>query len=280
MKPAPDSSSGPSWSRKKAATSASSRAAPPPARRESTPRRLRRAHRQDDAEIKYHRQNWYPGDAEGKGVFNFVTERNVCETRANQLDPGRNRLRRHLEVPELHPQRRWQRRRILLRGCDQQRPAGGHRHQDDHLGPTRIRPSFRRHLRRPQPEQLPWPRADGPPCRNAGTSPSVTPCSWPTRAARTFYVKSKHPTYLVEQNHHFTHRKDQIFYLQRGLTEASHRPDRQSTPRGPQQAPHGVRRGSAETPDHLPRRQRWRFLSCSKSTTSTPASATRTSSRD
>ena len=38
----------------------------------------------DDAEIKYSTvQNWYPGDAEGKGgVFNFVTKRGVCHNRA------------------------------------------------------------------------------------------------------------------------------------------------------------------------------------------------------
>lgn len=38
----------------------------------------------DDAEIKYSTvQNWYPGDAEGKGgVYNFVTKRGLCETRA------------------------------------------------------------------------------------------------------------------------------------------------------------------------------------------------------
>lgn len=38
----------------------------------------------DDAEIKYSTvQNWYPGDAEGKGgVFNFVTKRGLCEKNA------------------------------------------------------------------------------------------------------------------------------------------------------------------------------------------------------
>jgi Fe-S cluster assembly protein SufB len=38
----------------------------------------------DDAEIKYSTvQNWYPGDAEGKGgVFNFVTKRGLCERNA------------------------------------------------------------------------------------------------------------------------------------------------------------------------------------------------------
>jgi Fe-S cluster assembly protein SufB len=38
----------------------------------------------DDAEIKYSTvQNWYPGDAEGKGgIFNFVTKRGICHDRA------------------------------------------------------------------------------------------------------------------------------------------------------------------------------------------------------
>ena len=38
----------------------------------------------DDAEIKYSTvQNWYPGDAEGKGgIYNFVTKRAVCHTNA------------------------------------------------------------------------------------------------------------------------------------------------------------------------------------------------------
>lgn len=38
----------------------------------------------DDAEIKYSTvQNWYPGDKDGKGgVFNFVTKRGTCHTRA------------------------------------------------------------------------------------------------------------------------------------------------------------------------------------------------------
>jgi Fe-S cluster assembly protein SufB len=38
----------------------------------------------DDAEIKYSTvQNWFPGDKKGKGgVFNFVTKRGICHTRA------------------------------------------------------------------------------------------------------------------------------------------------------------------------------------------------------
>ncbi|QEW07611.1 Fe-S cluster assembly protein SufB [Nitrincola iocasae] len=38
----------------------------------------------DNAEIKYSTvQNWYPGDANGKGgIYNFVTKRGICHTRA------------------------------------------------------------------------------------------------------------------------------------------------------------------------------------------------------
>ena len=56
----------------------------------------------EDAEVKYSTvQNWYPGDAEGKGgIFNFVTKRALCCGRPleGQLDPGRDRQRDHLEI--------------------------------------------------------------------------------------------------------------------------------------------------------------------------------------
>ena len=41
----------------------------------------------DDAEIKYSTvQNWYPGDAEGKGgIFNFVTKRALCQGRNSKV---------------------------------------------------------------------------------------------------------------------------------------------------------------------------------------------------
>src|SRR6202163_3128641 len=49
----------------------------------------------DDAEIKYSTvQNWYPGDAQGRGgIFNFVTKRGDCRGRSSkiswtQLEPG------------------------------------------------------------------------------------------------------------------------------------------------------------------------------------------------
>ncbi len=41
----------------------------------------------DDAEIKYSTvQNWYPGDAEGRGgIYNFVTKRGACRGRASHI---------------------------------------------------------------------------------------------------------------------------------------------------------------------------------------------------
>jgi Fe-S cluster assembly protein SufB len=41
----------------------------------------------DDAEIKYSTvQNWYPGDAEGKGgIYNFVTKRALCQGKNSKV---------------------------------------------------------------------------------------------------------------------------------------------------------------------------------------------------
>ena len=44
----------------------------------------------EDAEVKYSTvQNWYPGDAEGKGgIFNFVTKRALCARRRGRRSAG------------------------------------------------------------------------------------------------------------------------------------------------------------------------------------------------
>jgi Fe-S cluster assembly protein SufB len=89
----------------------------------------------DDAEIKYSTvQNWYPGDAEGKGgIYNFVTKRGDCRGEELQdfVDAGRNRFGDHLEISELHPARRRFAGRVLFDRDLQRLPAGRHRHQDD-----------------------------------------------------------------------------------------------------------------------------------------------------
>ena len=117
----------------------------------------------DDAEIKYSTiQNWYPGDAKGRGgVYNFVTKRGDCRGRNVEdfLDAARDRLCHHLEVSELHPARRQFARRVLLDRHLQRLSAGRFRHQDaasrqehdepHHLQGHRRRP-FEQHLSRPR----------------------------------------------------------------------------------------------------------------------------------
>jgi Fe-S cluster assembly protein SufB len=81
----------------------------------------------DDAEIKYSTvQNWYPGDKDGKGgIYNFVTKRGDCRGELQDLlDPGRDRLGDHLEVPVLHPARRQFAWRVLFDRHFQRLPAG------------------------------------------------------------------------------------------------------------------------------------------------------------
>ena len=89
----------------------------------------------EDARIKYSTvQNWYPGDAEGRGgIYNFVTKRGACRgaRSRDQLDAGGDRFGDHLEISELHPAGRRQRWRVLLGRGDHQPAAGRYRDQDD-----------------------------------------------------------------------------------------------------------------------------------------------------
>ena len=89
----------------------------------------------EGATIKYSTvQNWYAGDEEGKGgIYNFVTKRGKCAGARSKisLDPGRDRLRDHLEVPQRHPPGRRLGGRVLLGGGGERPAAGRHRHQDD-----------------------------------------------------------------------------------------------------------------------------------------------------
>ena len=119
----------------------------------------------DEAEIKYSTvQNWYPGDKDGKGgIYNFVTKRGACRGAQveDQLDPGRDRLGDHLEVPVLHPAGRRLGGRVLLGGGDQQPPAGRHRHQDDpHRQEHPLADRRQGHRRRPLGQHLSRPGAD------------------------------------------------------------------------------------------------------------------------
>ncbi len=114
----------------------------------------------DDATIKYSTiQNWYPGDKDGQGRHLQLRDqaRRLPRTQLEDLlDAGGDRIGDHLEVSELHPQRRQLGRRVLFGGDDQQPPAGRHRHEDDpHRQEHAQHDRLEGHLGRPRPEHLP-----------------------------------------------------------------------------------------------------------------------------
>ena len=136
----------------------------------------------ENAEIKYSTvQNWYPGDAEGQRrhlQFRHQARRLPRRQLEDLLDPGRDRLRHHLEVSELHPRGRQLGRRVLLRGHHQQPAAGRYRHQDDPYRQEHpIDDHLQGHLSGARTEHLPWPRQS--PCRRPrmhAITRSATPC--------------------------------------------------------------------------------------------------------
>ena len=183
----------------------------------------------DDAEIKYSTvQNWYPGDAEGKGgIYNFVTKRGDCRGDALEdlVDPGRDRLGDHLEISVLHPARRRFARRVLLDRHLQRPPAGRQRHQDD--------PSRQEHRRAGSS-----PRASPPGIRRTPIAAWSRPTARrPTRAtspsATSLLIGDQCGAHTVpyieaqERRRKFEHEAttskisdDQLFYcMQRGLSE-------------------------------------------------------------
>ena len=113
----------------------------------------------DNAQIKYSTvQNWYPGDKNGKGGIYNSSPSAASAPGANskiswtQVETGSAITWKY---PELHPAGRQFGRRVLLRGADQQLPAGRHRHQDD--PPRQEHPQHDRlqgHFRRPRAEHL------------------------------------------------------------------------------------------------------------------------------
>ena len=112
----------------------------------------------DHAQIKYSTvQNWYPGDAQGRGgIYNFVTKRGLCKGRNSkiswtQVETGSAitwKYKLHFAGRQFH-------RRILFGRSDQQLSAGRHRHQDaayrqEHAQHHRLQ----RHRCWARPEQL------------------------------------------------------------------------------------------------------------------------------
>jgi Fe-S cluster assembly protein SufB len=117
----------------------------------------------DDAEIKYSTvQNWYPGDKRTARAASTISSPSAATAAATTvqdlLDPGRDRLGDHLEIPVLHPARRQFAWRVLFDRHVQRLSAGRFRHQDDPSGQEHLEPdhlqghlgwAFGQHLSRP-----------------------------------------------------------------------------------------------------------------------------------
>src|SRR5256885_1554683 len=79
------------------------------------------------------------------------------------VDPGRDRLSDHLEIPRLHPPGRQLDRRVLLGGRDQPAPAGRHGHEDDPPGEEHaLDHRVQGHLGGPRGEHPPRSGKDSP----------------------------------------------------------------------------------------------------------------------
>ena len=181
----------------------------------------------DDAQIKYSTvQNWYPGDAEGRGgIYNFVTKRGACRGARSKISWTQVETGSAItwKYPSCVLRGRPLGRRVLLGRAHQQLPAGRYRHQDD---PYRQGHAFddrlERHFGRPRPKHLSrsgkvQPKAQG--ARNHTQCDSLLigdRCG----AHTVPYIEVRNPSARVE--HEATTSKiseDQLFYCrQRGLS--------------------------------------------------------------
>ncbi|VDZ94335.1 Iron-sulfur cluster assembly protein SufB [Salmonella enterica subsp. enterica] len=134
-----------------------------------------------DAEVKYSTvQNWFPGDNNTGGILNFVTKRALCEGENSKMSWTQSETGSAIT---------WKYPSCILRGDNSIGEfysvalTSGHQQADTgtkmiHIGKNHaLNHYFKRHFRRPQPEQLPWAGknyADGKPTPEI--SPNATPC--------------------------------------------------------------------------------------------------------
>ena len=121
----------------------------------------------DDAEIKYSTvQNWYPGDANGKGgIYNFVTKRGDCRGERSKISWTQVETGSAItwKYPSCILRGDGIARRVLLDRHLQRLPAGRFRHQDDPSRQEHVEPHhLEGHRRRALPEHLSRPRLGAP----------------------------------------------------------------------------------------------------------------------
>ena len=97
-----------------------------------------------DADVKYSTvQNWYPGDAQGRGgILNLVTKRGICKGSGSHLSWTQVETGSAItwKYPSHDPEGRLLLVGILLGRRDQQLSAGGHRNKDDPHRPRHEEP--------------------------------------------------------------------------------------------------------------------------------------------
>jgi Fe-S cluster assembly protein SufB len=121
----------------------------------------------DDAEIKYSTiQNWYPGDAQGRGgIFNFVTKRGDCRGKNSKISWTQVETGSAItwKYPSCILRGDNSRGRVLLDRDLERPPAGRFRNQDDPSGQEHHQPHhLQGHCRRPLQQHLPRPRLGAP----------------------------------------------------------------------------------------------------------------------
>ena len=145
----------------------------------------------EGARIKYSTvQNWYPGDAEGRGgIYNFVTKRGKCAGANSKISWTQVETGSAItwKYPGRHPPRGQLGRRVLLGRPHRQPPTGRHRHQDDphrqeHAQHHRLEGDLR--LATARTPTGDWSRCCVRP-KGRATTPGAIRCSWEARAAPT-----------------------------------------------------------------------------------------------
>ena len=129
----------------------------------------------EGAQIKYSTvQNWYPGDAEGRGgIYNFVTKRGKCAGANSKISWTQVETGSAItwKYPGVILQGDNSVGRVLLGRPHRQPPAGRHRHQDDpHRQEHPQHHRLEGDLRRARPEHLPGP-GEGPALGRRGPEP-------------------------------------------------------------------------------------------------------------
>ena len=222
----------------------------------------------DDAEIKYSTvQNWYPGDANGKGgIYNFVTKRGDCRGDRSKIS---------WTQVETGSAITWKYPSCILRGDDSQRrilfdrrverlPAGRQRHQDDPSRQEHVEPHhLQGHRRRLLAEHLSRPGLGAPQgdqCAQLHQLRLAADRQPVRRAHRALYRgQERHGAVRARGDDVEDLRRSEVLrHAARHPRRGSDRADRQRLRQGRHPATaDGVRRRGAEADRYQPGGQRW-----------------------